>query len=167
VDRQARYRFLVISIVGFLFFATFAGSSTQQVYAQAAQTSSDISIHMTVDRGSVGMGQDVTYTVSMTNLGPEDATFVDVGFKLPDQLVLVSMECDLGISADTPFCEYSSLPAGVTVVSTLTATPNPAGRLLPRMVTTSASVYFESDTVDTHTVNNNASVRTRIVRTNP
>ncbi len=48
----------------------------------------------------------------------------DVGFSLPDQLNLVSMTCDRGISPDTPFCEYSTLAAGETVVSTLVATPN-------------------------------------------
>ena len=107
----------------------------------------------------------------MTNLGPNDASFVDVGFSLPDQLNLVSMTCDKGISPDTPFCEYSSLVSGETVVSILVATPNPSAKNHDRSVTMTSNVSFEVDcnfdptncTFDSNGSNNSASVTTRLV----
>ena len=105
----------------------------------------------------------------MTNHGPDDATSVDVGFALPAQLRLVSMSCDKGISPDTPFCEYSSLRAGETVVSILVAKVNAGARQDRESVTTTARVSFESDcafdpncTFDPDLSNNSASVTTRL-----
>jgi hypothetical protein len=105
----------------------------------------------------------------MTNLGPDDAVATDVGFSLPDQLRLVSMTCDLGISPDTPFCEYGSLNAGETVVSILVAKPNLGARKGNPELTTTASVFFEVDcsfdpdcTFDPDLSNNSASITMKL-----
>ena len=72
------------------------------------------------------------------------------------------MRCDLGISPDTPFCEYSSLPRGHTVVSRLVAAMRP--RVRSRLVTISASASFENPGVlDPDLSNNSASVQLRLI----
>jgi uncharacterized repeat protein (TIGR01451 family) len=158
------YRSLMVSVLGILSLMATMASSAPMGRLQASQTTNDIAIKISQDRDKVSEGQDVTYTVVAMNLGPDDATFVDVGFKLPSQLNLVSMSCDLGISPDTPFCEYSSLPAGSRVVSTLVATPNNATQLHSKLLKVSASISFENPGVlDPDLRNNTASVGTRLV----
>ena len=119
---------------------------------------------MTADQTTVRAGGLITYTVTMTNHGPDDAIFVDTGFQLPDQLVLVEVTCDLGISSDTPFCEYSNLPAGVTVVSKLVAKIKPVGISKVKKVTVTASIFFETEnSVDPDLSNSSTSVTTSLV----
>src|SRR5262245_16910350 len=121
MNKLTKYRRFIINLIGILPLIISLGSS--QV-AFAATATSDISLTLVAQR----VGHTITYTATMTNLGPDDAVAVDVGFTLPDQLRLVSMTCDLGISPDTPFCEYGSLNAGETVVSILVAKANPGAQ---------------------------------------
>src|SRR5512141_113067 len=161
MNKFRSYRRFIFSVLGGLSLLATLGTSTP---VMAAQVTSDIAVKISASRSTVGPGQTVTYTVTMTNNGPDDATFVDVGFQLSNDLVLVSIECDLGISPDTPFCEYSSLKSGSTVVSKLVARPSQGGLRRPRVVTTTASVFFESvDTLDPNMGNDTTSVKTKLV----
>ena len=168
MNKLLNYRRLIVHLIGILPLILSLGTSTA---ARAATAASDISIILTPNHSQAKVGQTITYTATMTNHGPDDALFVDVGFGLPDQLNLVSMTCDRGISPDTPFCEYSTLAAGETVVSTLVATPNPSALSHDRKVTVTASVSFEVDctfdpancTVDPNTGNNLALVSTKLI----
>ncbi len=131
---------------------------------QNTQLGSDVSLSMVADRSTLKMGQDVTYTATMTNLGPGDATFVDVAFAMPDSIQLLSITCDEGVSPDGPFCEYSSLPVGATVVSRLVATPRPGFAVRGRVLTASASVLFENaSALDPNQANNMASVKVKLI----
>ncbi|MEP6895774.1 MAG: DUF11 domain-containing protein [Chloroflexota bacterium] len=168
MNKFTKYRRFIVNIAGILPLIISLLGSSQVVLAATA--TSDISITMVADRSRVQVGQNITYIATMTNHGSDDAIFVDVGFSLPDQLNLVSITCDKGISADTPFCEYSSLKAGETVVSTLVATPNPSARNRDRSVMTTASVSFEIDcnydpncTLDPIKSNNFDSVLAKII----
>ena len=162
VNKLIKYRRFIINLVGI--FPLILSLGTSQV-ALAATSTSDISLTLVAKRA----GNTITYTATMTNLGPQDAVAVDVGFTLPDQLNLVSMTCDLGISPDTPFCEYSSLNARQTVVSTLVAKPKPGAQRGSPELTTTASVFFEIDcsfdpncTFDPDLSNNSASVTVKL-----
>jgi uncharacterized repeat protein (TIGR01451 family) len=163
MNKLTKYRRFIISLVGILPLILSLGTS--QV-ALAAMASSDISISLVANRS----GETITYTATMTNLGPDDGTSVDVHFILPDQLQLVSMTCDRGISPDTPFCEYGTLAAGETVVSLLVAKPNPGARKGNPEVTTTVTVSFEVDcnfdpdhcTFDPNLSNNSASVTMKL-----
>jgi uncharacterized repeat protein (TIGR01451 family) len=138
----------------------------------AARATSDVSVKLVANRAGVTTGRQITYTATMTNHGPDDASFVDVTFAWPAQLDLVSMTCDEGISPDTPACEYSSLKAGQSVVSVLVATPHRGGRPAPanKTIRVTARVSFENDcsydpncTFDPKTRNNSASVITKLI----
>lgn len=154
-------RRLCLSLLGILSLVATLGSASAVTNTGNA---TDIAVSIAADRKIVRVGQDVTFTMTATNLGPGDATFVDFGLQLPAQFVVLSMSCDLGISPDGSFCEYSSLPSGATVVSEVVVTPKldsgPRGRVLP----TSVSMLFENaDAVDPNLGNNTASVKVKIV----
>ena len=160
------YRRFILTLLGILSLILSLGSS--QV-AFAATATSDISLTLVADQNHVKTGRTITYTATMTNLGPDDAVFVDMGFSLPDQLNLVSMTCDRGISPDTPFCEYSTLAAGETVVSTLVVTPTLGVLTQDRQGTVTANVFFEVDcsfdpncTFDPNSSNNSVSIITKL-----
>jgi uncharacterized repeat protein (TIGR01451 family) len=65
------------------------------------------------------VGDEVTFTIIATNNGPDAADF-NVTWS-SDQLQLVSETCDLGISADTPTCEYGTVEPGVSLTTTVVA----------------------------------------------
>ncbi len=160
---RTKYRAVIMTALGVLsLLATMASSAPRN--GQNTQSSTDVSLSMLADRSTVKAGQDVTYTATMTNLGPADATFVDVAFTIPAGLQMISLTCDQGISPDGPFCEYSSLPAGAAVVSTLVATPQSGTTVHTRLLTASASVLFENaDAFDPNPGNNAASVKTKLI----
>ena len=72
-----------------------------------------VSIH--AGRTSAPHGTRVTFTEVITNNGPETAELDTV-----PQItggVLVAEQCDLGISADTPFCEYGDVAPGTRLTT--------------------------------------------------
>lgn len=163
MSKRSPYRLLVISVLSVLIVAAGSAGGTLRARAQSADITSDLAIQITADRSIVKVGQEVTYTVRMTNLGPDNAWFNTVIFTLPDDLLLVSMTCDLGISADTPACEYWEQPVGTTLVTTLTATPNPTTRPGTVVTTTAVAGFLDLGFVDPDLSNNAASLQVRIV----
>lgn len=168
MNKRMQYRCFIGTLI--MMLPLILSFGTNKVVLAATSTS-DISLTLVADQSKVKVGKTITYTAIMTNLGPGDADFVDVRFKLPAQLTLVSMTCDYGISPDTPFCEYSSLKAGETVISTVVATPNPDMLTRERNIGVSADVLFEQDcafepdncTSDPDSSNNLDSVITKLV----
>jgi len=71
-----------------------------------------------VKHGHVG-GQ-VTFTILATNNGPDTTPSLFVTATFPG-LELVEEICDLGVSADTPSCEYSNIPPGQILTTTVIA----------------------------------------------
>ena len=65
------------------------------------------------------VGDEVTFTIIASNNGPESADF-NVTWA-SEQMQLVSETCDLGISPDTPACEYGTVDPGVTLTTTVVA----------------------------------------------
>ena len=128
----------------------------------AARGRSDIAVSISASAPSVRVGKSITYTVTVTNLGPTDAIGdVQIYHLLPDQLTFVSLTCQ-GVSPDTPACEYGSLPRGASRTSSLVATPKrgTAGQL----VSVSAVFLGYIETTDPNSKNDQASVTTLIRR---
>jgi uncharacterized repeat protein (TIGR01451 family) len=65
------------------------------------------------------VGNEVTFTIIATNHGP-DAAELNVTWA-SEQMQLVSETCDLGISADTPACEYGIVEPGQTLTTIVVA----------------------------------------------
>jgi uncharacterized repeat protein (TIGR01451 family) len=158
-------RRLLLGVIGIMPLVSLA---TVQPVAAATATS-DISIRLVANHGSLTTGRQITYTATMTNHGPNDASLVDTTFSWPAQLDLVSITCDHGISPDTPACEYLSLKAGQSVVSVFVATPHPGSHPASGRIRVTARATFEVDcsfdpncTFDPHLRNNSAWVVTRL-----
>ena len=162
MNKLPKYRNFIVATIGILSVVMSLGASGR---ALAAQPAADLSITMVADQSQVKLGQNITYTVTATNLGPDAALLVGVNHGLSDQLNFVSVTCGRGISSDGPFCEYLILEPGESVVSTLVATPRPDLRIYERkIVTATATIAFETaDTVDSNTGNNWASVTVKVI----
>ncbi len=154
MNRLRKVRRWVVSLVGILPLI-LSMASVKPAFADTS--ASDISVRIFANRKTVHLGQNITFTVRVTNRGPDAANSVDVIHHLPAQLRLVSLTCDLGVTPDFLFCEYSTIAPGQTVVSTLVATPDPAARPHKRYLVTSATINFEATTNDPNLNNNSAS----------
>ena len=73
----------------------------------AAQETADLQITKVAAQKTVRAGETVTYTVTLTNLGPGPATGVVFGDSLPDQLNLVESTC----GAVSALCSVGTLPS--------------------------------------------------------
>lgn len=72
-------------------------------------------VSITANRSTAAHGTRVTFTEVIRNNGPETAELDTV-----PQItggVLVGEVCDLGISADTPFCEYGDVSPGTSLTT--------------------------------------------------
>ena len=146
-----------------LALVVLVGGSAQ---VAAAQDIADLKLTKVADRKNVRIGENITYTITLTNLGPDSATDVVFGDPIPDPLNLVSFTCSQGISNGGSFCAVESVPSGASVTATLVATPitNPAKS--ERRFTNTAFIS-ESATPDPNSTNNSASVETHIIGRTP
>ena len=121
------------------------------------QTFSDLSVEKTDDPDPVVVGEDVTYTVTVTNNGPDDATGVTLTDTLDSDVTFVSapacdppvggvLTCNIGMIASTD---------SVDVIITVTA---PA---VPDVISNTAEV--SGDQTDDSTGNNTAQELTNVV----
>jgi len=114
---MARCACLLALVAAGLVLAATAG-------AQATSTA-DLAIVSNTSVKHAKVGDEITFTIVATNNGP-DASDFNVYWS-SDQLSLVDMTCDLGISADTPACEYGTVQPGVTLTTIVHARVNETG----------------------------------------
>jgi hypothetical protein len=110
--------FVTFFIVPLLFLAAFGSIAPRHAAAQLP--SADLAILRVTGPHQAKPGHLVTIKVLATNLGPA-ASELDVGFILSASLELVEMDCDLGVSPDTPACEYSNVAPGTRLTTILVA----------------------------------------------
>jgi uncharacterized repeat protein (TIGR01451 family) len=131
----------------------------------AQELTADLALTKTADRKNVKIGENITFTITVTNLGPDTATDVFFGDPIPDPLNFVSSSCSQG-TAFLGLCRVESLAVGETVTITLVTTPigNPAKS--ERKFTNTAFIA-ESDAFDPNLDNNIASLHLHIVGKTP
>jgi len=108
--------------------------------------------------------RDITYSITITNAGPNPATNVVVSDALPDVTTFVSLVAD-GLTCTTPppgengtlVCEVASLPPGETRTLTVVARPFEGGK-----TTITNTAVVSSATSDPEGANNSASVETEL-----
>ena len=149
------YRFLLSILSLSVFFSTNISP------AAAQEPTADLSLTKTADRKNVKIGETITFTITVTNLGPDTATDVYFGDSLPDPLNFVSATCDEG-EVFWGLCRVPSLAAGESATITVVTTPitNPAKS--ERKFTNTAFIA-ESDAFDPNIDNNFASLEFHIV----
>jgi uncharacterized repeat protein (TIGR01451 family) len=123
-----------------------------------AQETADLQITKVAESKTVRVGEPVSYTLTLTNLGPGVASGVVFGDSLPDQLNLVESTCG-SVSA---FCSLDALPPGASATLTIVATPITNLARNERRISNTAFVA-ESATTDPDLSNNQASTIVRVV----
>jgi uncharacterized repeat protein (TIGR01451 family) len=141
-----------------------ATSAVHVTAAPPAQPVSDLVITKQVDRRVARLGQRLTYTITVTNKGPDAATNVRVAdaLALPVRVRVVSTHprqghCHTGLPIT---CTLGSLHAGARITITIVAVASVTGRQ-----TNTAAVISESR--DPHPRNNVAAATTMILRRAP
>jgi uncharacterized repeat protein (TIGR01451 family) len=156
---HSAYRFPIILLTLFMLML----GSVFPVFA--LEPLADLALTKAADRKNVKIGQTITFTITVTNLGPEDATNVYFGDALPDPLNFVSASCDRGPTFGGA-CSVASLAVGESATITLVATPisNPARS--ERRFTNTAFIA-SSGTFDPNPDNNIATLHLHIVGKTP
>ena len=105
-----KFRYLCLAV---------AGLAAPLLFPQQATALSDMAIKMEAAPDPVALGKPLTYTISVTNLGPDTAHFIIVTDNLPFGVDLKSISMAGGECAQiagVPFCDLESLAAGGTAV---------------------------------------------------
>ena len=129
--------------------------STSEITAVIQEA--DLSITKVDDVDPVGAGQTLTYTVSVTNNGPSDASDVVVTDTLPAGVTLVSTSGCAEDPNGVPTCTLGSLVAGAAANVTVVVDVDPA---ISGTITNNASVA--SSTTDPDGANNATSEDTEV-----
>ncbi|MEZ4913621.1 MAG: SdrD B-like domain-containing protein [Chitinophagales bacterium] len=88
----------------------------------------DLELNKTTNVTEAGVGDDIVYTITVTNLGPSVATGVTVGDQLPAQLQYVSSDASQGSYAGDTWT-IGTIEVGKTVTLDITATVLQAGSI--------------------------------------
>ncbi len=93
-------------------------STAAGVAPVAAQSGADLAAHISGPR-VVRLGENITYTITATNVGDATATDVVVDPWVPDWFDFVAVDCPGGTPAGSA-CSYPDLAPGVSVTMTVT-----------------------------------------------
>jgi len=131
--------------------ANTIAAEDDQASAVVTPKFADLSVTQTIDVPTPFVGQNVTFTVTLTNSGPDATTNVAVIDLIPAGLVFVSATPGQGTyNPATGLWSVGTLPNGSSTVLTIVATWTPAGSVT-NTAQVSASDLFDPDS----TPNNN------------
>jgi uncharacterized repeat protein (TIGR01451 family) len=129
---------------------------------EPAHNRADLALTKTGDRKKIRVGENITFTIKLTNRGPAAATGVVFGDSLPDALNLVSFACSQGTVVTQSFCAVDEVKIGASVTAVVVATPITNLAESERRISNTAFVSA-SATPDPRPANNTASAVTKVV----
>jgi uncharacterized repeat protein (TIGR01451 family) len=123
------------------------------------RASADLALTKTDSPDPVSIGKNLTYTVTVSNNGPDAATKVSVTDKLPSGATFVSVTPNQGAcnGTNSVTCDLGTINKGASATVTLVVTPTSAGTL-----TNTASVTASES--DPNPVNNTATQETQVTK---
>ena len=129
-------------------------SNTTNNSASSTETpqQADLALTKTVNDPTPNVGDQVTFTVTLTNTGPDDATGVQVNDLLPAGLTFVSATPSQGT--------YDSATGVWTVGTVTTATPETltlTATVVSPVARTNTATISDADQFESNTANNSAS----------
>lgn len=138
--------------------ATLADAQGQGTIQNDDLGAADMAVTMSASATRVPRGQNVTFTLTIRNAGPNPAQSVSVVDTLAAGLIPVSCTTSVGSCAsagDTYTISISSLASGATATATIVATVSPSVAVNTKLVN---SATVSASNPDTKTRNNTAKV---------
>ena len=117
----------------------------------AAQSGADLAAGNSAKK-NVKLGENITYTVTATNVGDATATGVHIEGWVPDWFNFVSLDCQSGTQTSVFGCDFSDLAPGASASMTITVQ---ACCPEPHMF----ELGFVSATNDSNTANDTAEIK--------
>lgn len=152
-----RRRFLLVPIVLALLVSSFATISVQPTTAAGT---ADLAVSVDGYRKVVPYGKSFSFTTTVTNLGPETATGVEVWIGTSDSLANFGGTCPDGKVSGMCVIGEMAPGAQVTVVFRVQAKNSCCPEDLGVAV---FSVLHDADTIDPNDANDNVRVEIRLV----
>jgi uncharacterized repeat protein (TIGR01451 family) len=118
----------------------------------------DLAVKASASSSLLSVTQNLVYTTSLSNYGPQDATNVVLTDTLPSTVNFVSATSDQGTCTEAKLvvtCDMSTLVSGDSLVATITVVPGATGA-----ITNTADATASEN--DANTGNNTASVSTQV-----
>jgi uncharacterized repeat protein (TIGR01451 family) len=150
-----RRRLHLVLFVAMLLLAGFPMLAPRPV---AAAGTADLAVTMVGDRKHVKFLDTITFTITVSNLGPDVATGVTLGIGVSDSYGDLGATCPDGTVST--FCDLGSIESGKSVtvlfhaIASNDCCPNRLGVAV-------ASVTHDTDTVDPVSANDAVTVETR------
>jgi len=118
----------------------------------------DLSITIAARPDPVGVGRDLTYSLSATHTGGSESTNVAVVLTLPSDVSVVSASASQGSCSTSPTvtCSLGTLLERQTVTMTIVVNPTTSGNV-------SATAQISSDLEELGTANNTAAITATVV----
>jgi uncharacterized repeat protein (TIGR01451 family) len=121
-------------------------------------TGADLAVQIAGNPDLLSVTQTLTYTVTVQNLGPQDATNVVLTNTLPSTVNFVSLATNQGTCTEANLvvvCNISKLVSGDALVATIAVVPTTPGTITDSATATASQT-------DTNTANNTASHSTAV-----
>ena len=138
-------------------FDNLNGCSTgnTSTFNETVNVCADITITKTVDIPEPMVGENVVFTITVTNLGPNDFNNVEVSEALPSGYNLIDYNVTLGnYTPSSGIWDIEILPAEETAILTITAKVLGSGDYL------NTAIISVSDPLDSDSSNNTAEIST-------
>jgi uncharacterized repeat protein (TIGR01451 family) len=118
----------------------------------------DLALTASASSSALSVTQNLTYTVTLSNYGPQDATNVVLTEALPSSVSFMSVTSNQGTCTEAQLlvmCNMSKLVSGDSLVATMTVVPTATGT-----ITNTANATASEN--DANPANNTASISTRV-----
>lgn len=140
-----------------------APKSVSATFNLSVPASAELSLALSADSATVGVGSNLTYAITVTNHGPSDASMVMVTNTLPETVSLVSIAASQGsqtTNGNVLIFTLGVLTNGGSGVLTIIVTPSAAGTITNRAEVSAAEG-------DPNFTNNLATVETLVTPAAP